>query len=129
MEKRTNRLALPIILAFAVIAGILAISFYYIYSAIASYMRGALEEAFYFGLLGAIGFSISAYITYNIGRRRLSQKPLPRIVTVTECKKCGFKNIAKFARGDYILKTVGNCQKCNEPMLITGVYAEEAKAK
>lgn len=128
MEKRANRTALPIILIFIVITAILAMSFYYMYSAVAAYLRGAMEEAFYFGLLGAIGLSISAYITYNIGRRRLSQKPLPRIVTVTECKKCGFKSLNKFAKGDYIFKTNGNCPKCNEPMLISGIYAE-AKAK
>ena len=129
MEKRANKTALPVILIFVVITGILASSFYYVYNAVEAYIRGATEEAFFYGLLGAIGFSISAYITYTNGRRRLSQKPLPRVVTVTECKKCGFKSLNKFAKGDYIFKTNGNCTKCNEPMLISTIYAEEAKAK
>ena len=131
MEKRANKTktVLPVFLIFIVITGILAISFYYIYSAVVAYLHGAVEEAFYYGLLGAIGLSISVYITYNISKRRLSRKPLPRVVTVTECKKCGFKSLDKFAKGDYVFKTGGNCPKCNEPMLTSGIYAEEAKAK
>ena len=127
MEKRPNRTALPVILVFIIIAGILAISFYYLYGAVVASLRGAREEAFYYGLLGAIGLSISIYMTYTIGRRRISQKPLPKVVTVTECKKCGFKSLKKFEKGDYAFKTVGNCQKCSEPMLVTAIYAEEAK--
>lgn len=128
-EKRANKTALPVILMFVIITGILAVSFYYIYSAVVAYLGGATQEAFYYGLLGLIGFSISAYVTYTIGKRRVSQKPLPKITTVTECKKCGFKNLNKFAKGDYIFKTVGSCPKCNEPMLVTGIYAEEVKTK
>jgi len=129
LEKRPRRTVLPLILVFAIVVGILAISFYYLYGAALALMSGALEEALYDALLGAIGLGISLYMTYNIGKRRFFQKPPPRIVTTVECKKCGFKSLNKFEKGDYVFKSVGNCQKCNEPMLITAIYAEETKGK
>lgn len=129
MEKQSKRTTIPLILVFVIIAGMLAISFYYLYLAVQASIRGALDETFYNALLGAIGVGISLYMTYIIGVRRYSQKPLPRIFSVVECKKCGFKSLNKFQKGDYIFKSDGNCQKCNEPMLITSIYAEETKKK
>lgn len=115
------------LLVFVLIAGILAISFYYLYGAISAYSHGELEQTLYYVLLAAVGIGISVYITYMIRKRTISQKPLPRIITTIECKKCGFKNLRKYEKGDYIFKSDGNCQKCNEPMLITAIYAEETK--
>ncbi len=128
MEKRV-RVALPMILIFAIIIGILAISFNYLYSAIDAFQRGNSDQALYFVLLGGTGIGISFYITYSIRKRTISQKPLPKVTTTSECKKCGFKSLRKFEKGDYVFKQVGNCQKCNEPMLITSIYAEQAVKK
>ncbi len=128
MEKRV-RVALPMILIFAIIIGILAISFNYLYSAIEASQSGNSDQALYFVLLGGAGIGISFYITYSIRKRTISQKPLPKVTTTSECKKCGFKSLRKFEKGDYVFKQVGNCQKCNEPMLITSIYAEQAVKK
>jgi ribosomal protein L40E len=49
---------------------------------------------------------------------------LPPITTTIECRKCGFKSVREFQRGDYIFKEVEPCQKCNEKMLITAIYRE-----
>jgi len=46
------------------------------------------------------------------------------ITTIIECKKCGFRNVREFQRGDYIFKEVELCQKCNQNMLITAIYKE-----
>ena len=127
LEKQTKRTMLPMMLVFVLIAGILAISFYYLYGAVLSYARGDLEQALSYTLLAAVGIGISLYMTYMIRKRTISQKPPPRVMTTTECRKCGFKDLRKFEKGDYVFKSVGNCQKCNEPMLITAIYAEELK--
>ncbi|MFQ6076467.1 MAG: hypothetical protein ACE5Z5_10100 [Candidatus Bathyarchaeia archaeon] len=56
--------------------------------------------------------------------------PTPaEIFTTTECLKCGFKNIRRFVKGDYVLKTSDSCPKCDEPMTVTSIYTEEKGKK
>lgn len=76
-------------------------------------------------LLGFVGVSLSTYVLFQT-RRRLSKLKivLPPVVTTIECKKCGFKNVREFQRGDYIFKEGEPCQKCNDKMLITAIYRE-----
>jgi cation transport ATPase len=76
-------------------------------------------------LLGFLGVSLSTYVLFQT-RRRLSKLKIvvPPVVTTIECKKCGFKNVREFQRGDYIFKDGEPCQKCNDKMLITAIYRE-----
>jgi hypothetical protein len=83
------------------------------------------DAAWILVLLGFLGVAISTYVLFQT-RRRLSKLKimLPPVNTTIECKKCGFKTIREFLRGDYIFKEGDNCQKCNEKMLITAIYRE-----
>ena len=76
-------------------------------------------------LLGFVGVSLSTYVLFQT-RRRLSKLKIvvPPVVTTIECKKCGFKNVREFQRGDYIFKEGEPCQKCSDKMLITAIYRE-----
>ena len=128
LKKQAKRtIMLPMILVFIVMVGMLAISFYYLYGAFEAYARGALQEALYYTLLSAAGIGVTIYMSFMIRKRSLRKKPLPRVITTIECKKCGFKNLRKFEKDDYVFKAFKTCQKCNEPMLITSIYAEEIK--
>lgn len=124
LGEQVRKAMFPMILVFIVIVALLGISFYYLYSAYQAYTSGLLNDALYYALLSVGGIGITTYITYLIRKRTLSKKPEPRIVTSIECKKCEFKNLRKFEKGDYVFKTIDTCQKCNEPMIITGIYAE-----
>ncbi len=76
-------------------------------------------------LIGLIGIALTTYVLLQIRRRNRHLKiELPPVTTTIECKKCGFKNVREFQRGDYILKEAEPCQKCNEKMLITAIYRE-----
>jgi len=79
----------------------------------------------YLLLLGALGIAFSTYVMFQT-RRRLSLLRIetPQITTIIECRKCGFKNVREFQRGDYVFKEVEPCQKCNDKMLITAIYRE-----
>ncbi len=79
----------------------------------------------YLFLIGVIGVALSTYVLMQT-RRRISRLKIaiPSITTTIECKKCGFKSVREFQRGDYIFKEVEPCQKCNEKMLITAIYRE-----
>jgi len=83
------------------------------------------EASWILMLLGFFGVTLSTYVLFQT-RRRLSKLKIviPPVTTTIECKKCGFKNVREFQRGDYIFKEGENCQKCNEKMLITAIYRE-----
>ncbi len=76
-------------------------------------------------LIGFVGVALSTYVLLQI-RRRVKRLKIeaPPINTTIECKKCGFKSVREFQRGDYVFKEVDPCQKCNEKMLITAIYRE-----
>jgi DNA-directed RNA polymerase subunit RPC12/RpoP len=76
-------------------------------------------------LIGFVGVGISTYWLLQLRRRVTRMKiELPPITTTIECKKCGFKKVREFQRGDYIFKEGDQCQKCNDKMLITAIYRE-----
>lgn len=81
--------------------------------------------AYYLLLLGFLGAALSTYVLLQTRRKmkRLGIEP-PTITTTIECRKCGFKNVRDFERGDYIFKEMEPCQKCEENMLITAIYRE-----
>ncbi len=76
-------------------------------------------------LFGFLGTAIAAYALVQM-RRRLSKLRIvvPPVTTTIECKKCSFKNVREFQRGDYIFKELEPCQKCNDKMMITAIYRE-----
>lgn len=105
-----------ICLALSLTALILALSaFYYGEQVIAGYLL----------LIGFLGVAFSTYVLFQTRKRILRLKiEIPPITTTIECRKCGFKSVREFQRGDYIFKDIEPCQKCNEKMLITAIYRE-----
>ncbi|MGD8565771.1 MAG: hypothetical protein PVF96_05425 [Candidatus Bathyarchaeota archaeon] len=86
--------------------------------------------AYYLLLIGFLGVALSSYVLFQTRRKikRLSIET-PPVTTTIECMKCGFKNLRKFQRGDYIFKEDEPCHKCNENKLITAVYREVKETK
>ncbi len=103
----------------------LALSLSALILAIQAYSYGNDVVAAYLILLGFVGVASSTYVLFQTRKRimRLRIETQP-ITTTIECKKCGFKSVREFQRGDYIFKEVETCQKCNEKMLITAIYRE-----
>jgi hypothetical protein len=76
-------------------------------------------------IIGSAGLILSAYVVLQLRRRvSIMRIETPPINTTLECKKCGFKNVREFQRGDYIFKEGESCQKCNDKMMITAIYRE-----
>ncbi|MDH5483204.1 MAG: hypothetical protein OEY22_10075 [Candidatus Bathyarchaeota archaeon] len=83
------------------------------------------EAAGYLLLIGFLGVGLSTYVLLQTRRRILRLRiEATSITTTIECKKCGFKSLREFQRGDYIFKEVEPCQKCNDKMLITAIFRE-----
>jgi hypothetical protein len=83
------------------------------------------EAAWILVLIGFLGVATSTYVLFQT-RRRLAKLRIvvPPVTTTIECKKCGFKNVREFQRGDYMFKELEPCQKCNDKMMITAIYRE-----
>jgi len=105
-----------IVLALSLTALILAVNaFTYENQVVAGYLL----------LIGFLGVALSTYVLFQTRRRILSLRiETPPITTTVECRKCGFKSVREFQRGDYVFKETDPCQKCNEKMLITAIYRE-----
>lgn len=99
-----------------------------LYTAYSSYQNGQIDRASYYFLFGAVGLVSSIYALTKL-RIRVDLTPPKELEVLTEieCGKCDFKSIREFNEGDYILKTVENCPKCSEPMIITSIYQKEKK--
>lgn len=103
----------------------LALSLSALILAIQAYNYGNDVVAAYLLLIGFIGVASSTYVLFQTRKRIMRLRiETPPITTTIECRKCGFKSVREFQRGDYIFKEVEPCQKCNEKMLITAIYRE-----
>jgi hypothetical protein len=103
----------------------LALSLTALISAVSFFNSGEQVIASYLLLIGALGLALSTYVLFQTRRRIASLRiEVPPITTTIECKKCGFKSVREFQRGDYIFKEVDPCQKCTDKMRITAIYRE-----
>ena len=124
-NARTYSLYIFIILAL----GMLFIGVYYVIEAVVILQSGDSEGGMFQLAMGVFGVGASGYIFLRFrNKMTLLRKAVPpTIITITECKICGLKSLRNFVKGDFVFKSLDECKKCSEPMLITGKYAEKAK--
>jgi hypothetical protein len=105
-----------IVLALSVVALMLSVN---------AFIVGNEMVAGYLLLIGFIAMALSVYVLLQSRKRIASMKiEAPKVMTTVECKKCGFKSVREFQRGDFIFKELEACQKCEDKMLITAIYKE-----
>jgi len=103
----------------------LALSLTALILAINAFSIGQEVPAGYLLIIGFLGVAVSTYVLFQTRRRIMRLRiEAPAITTTIECRKCNFKSVREFQRGDYIFKEVEPCQKCNDKMLITAIYRE-----
>jgi hypothetical protein len=124
----------PIYLVYLFIAialGMLVIALYYTVEAVIALQGGFNQGVLIQLMTGVFGIMISIYMFLQFRKRisLINPPSPPKIVTIVECIQCGFKSLRTFAKKDFVFKSVGTCEKCTEPMLITGIYAETEKKK
>jgi formate dehydrogenase assembly factor FdhD len=105
---------------------VLALSLVALGLAVNAFMAEEEIVAGYLLVISAIAMSLSVYVLVQSRRRVTSMKnEKPSMMTTTECRKCGVKNVREFQRGDYVFKELEPCQKCPDTkMLITAIYKE-----
>jgi hypothetical protein len=103
---------------------VLALSIVALISAVTIFPE-APQMAGFLLLIGFIAMSLAAYVLLQSRRRAISMKiEPPQVMTTIECRKCGFKSVRAYQRGDYVFKELEKCQKCDDKMMITAIYRE-----
>jgi hypothetical protein len=105
---------------------VLALSLVALALAVNAFILGEEMVAGYLLVIGFIAMTLSVYVLLQSRRRVMSMKIVnPSMMTTIECRKCGFKSVREFQRGDYVFKELGPCQKCpDDKMLITAIFKE-----
>lgn len=112
-------------LYFIILVALFVLSIWFLYVGLNYYTRGEFETAAMMILAGFFGSGLSLLVLRRLRRRMiLLQPPVLNVVTVEQCDKCGFKNMKKFERGDYVFKKTDKCPKCGELTTITSIYFE-----
>ena len=105
-----------IVLALSIVALLLSVN---------AFIVGNQIVAGYLLVIGFIAMGLSIYVMFQSRKRTASMKiESPKVMTTIECRKCDFKNVREFQRGDFVFKDLDPCQKCNEKMVITAIYKE-----
>jgi hypothetical protein len=107
-----------------VIVVVLAISLTALYQAYDLFMANDPTMGYYL-LVGFVGLALSTYMLFQTRRhaQRFTLESQP-VVTTLVCDNCGFKNVRNFERGDYILKDMGKCTKCEGTTMVSAIYRE-----
>ena len=104
---------------------VLALSIVALMLSVNAFIAGNEMVAGYLLIIGFIAMAMSVYVLLQSRKRIASMKiESPKVMTTVECKKCGFKSVREFQRGDFVFKEIGACQKCEDKMLITAIYKE-----
>ena len=119
----TNRIST---FAFMIVLVVMALSITAFGLAAWAYVEGNELYATFLVITGVIALTLSTYLLLQSKRTMKTMKTMPsKVMTTIECRKCGFKNVRDFQRGDYVYKELEPCQKCpEEKMLITAIYKE-----
>jgi hypothetical protein len=104
---------------------VLALSVVALMLSVNAFIVGNEVVAGYLLIIGFIAMALSVYVLLQSRKRIASMKiEAPKVMTTVECRKCGFKSVREFQRGDFVFKDLDTCQKCNDKMIITAIYKE-----
>ncbi|MFQ6094928.1 MAG: hypothetical protein ACE5NN_02180 [Candidatus Bathyarchaeia archaeon] len=99
-----------------------------LYQVIEAYRRGTVDITNIILSLSAI--AVSTYMLLQLRAKPLKLGfEMQEVSTTIECPKCGYKNSREFKRGDFIFKTVEQCPKCNDNMIISSIYRKPEEKK
>ncbi|MFX0047571.1 MAG: hypothetical protein ACFE8G_05305 [Candidatus Hermodarchaeota archaeon] len=74
-----------------------------------------------------IGFTFICLGTTIIQMKKPPSDPVKQTLTILKCKSCGTIKVRNYESGDFIFKSAGVCDKCNESMEINQIYSVKLK--
>lgn len=110
---------------YMIVLVVLALALVSLALAFNAFLEGDEIVAIYLVIIGLIALALSTYVLMQSRSRATAMKiETPQTLTTIECRKCGFKSVREFQRGDYVYKDLDKCQKCDDKQLITAIYKE-----
>jgi len=110
----------------AIIFVLFTLSFISLFQAFETYRRTKVIDYVTVVLSGS-AIALSSYLAIQARQKPMKLGFDPqKVFTTIQCSKCDFKNTREFQSGDFILKKVETCPKCNVPTFISSIYREAA---
>lgn len=104
---------------------VLALSIISLIFSVSAFVEGNELVAGYLLVIGFLAMGLAGYVLFQSRKRVASMKiEAPKVMTTIECRKCGIKSTREFQRGDFVFKDLDPCQKCDDKMVITGIFKE-----
>ncbi|HUW89212.1 MAG TPA: hypothetical protein VMV43_01695 [Candidatus Nanopelagicaceae bacterium] len=74
-----------------------------------------------------IGFTFICIGTTIFQMRKSPSDPIRQTLTILKCKSCSAIIVRNYENGDFIFKSMGSCDKCNNSMEIHQIYSVKLK--
>ena len=74
-----------------------------------------------------VGFTFICFGATLIQMKTSPKDPVRQTLTILKCKSCGAIKVRNYESGDFIFKSAGICDKCNESMEINQIYSVKLK--
>jgi len=74
-----------------------------------------------------IGFSLICLGSSLIQIQKKPAEPIRQTLTILKCSSCDTIKVRNYQNGDYVFKRSGNCDKCNETLIIHQIYSVKLK--
>ena len=104
---------------------VLSLSILSLIFSVSAFVEGNELVAGYLLVIGFLAMGLAGYVLFQSRKRVASMKiEAPKVMTTIECRKCGIKSTREFQRGDFVFKDLDPCQKCDDKMVITGIFKE-----
>jgi hypothetical protein len=104
---------------------VIALSIVSLIFSVSAFVEGNELVSGYLLVIGFLAMGLAGYVLFQSRKRVASMKiEAPKVMTTIECRKCGIKSTREFQRGDFVFKDLDPCQKCDDKMVITGIFKE-----
>jgi predicted nucleic-acid-binding Zn-ribbon protein len=105
-------------------------SLFLLYEGFRAFLRNDMPMTIVYAGFGLVSLVLSVSSLMRIRSiLTLLESAVPKVTTVIECSRCGFRSFREFEQADFIFKRVGECPKCKRTMYITSIYREVRRGK
>jgi len=128
MSNRPSTFYAYLLIGFGLV--ILAISLWAMVQALGYYEQGQIPQFLVYGIMASVGTVLSVSSITQMRRRMIVLQTIAtKVLTAVVCANCGFKVMRTFVTGDFVPKSVGQCQQCKGTMKVDSIFAEQPAKK
>ena len=115
-EILTKKRSLKSILKNLLLIGLVATGVLFMYV-------GGLDQVFSM----VVGFTFICLGTTLFQMGKNPSDPIRQTLTILKCKSCDTIKVRNYENGDFVFKSIGSCDKCNNSLEIQQIYSVKLK--